>query len=186
MTLQSRDIRQLIVYGSKLWGHAFPVPVNEGDLAVTEQAWNDVLSDLEPEDVRAAMADWSGQYPPTPKQLRNETEVLVRRLYDAPDVPEPDQAYAELIRAVSHVGYVGIPQWSHYAVAHTVEAIGGWQSICESTNEPALRAHFMQMYASASRRAIRQMESPLPVIARRKAELDGPRRMELPRVGERF
>lgn len=187
MTLQTRDIRQLIVYGSKLWGHAFPVPVNEGDLAVTERAWSDVLADLDPEDVRAAMADWSGQYPPTPKQLRTATEKLVRKLNFVPEIPDEDQAYTEVMAAVRRVGYVGFPGWSHPAVGHAVDAVGGWLAICESTNEPALRAHFGQMYASACRRAVREQETPLPVICRRMAALDGPRRMELPAYeGEPF
>ncbi len=169
--MQANDVTQLLLYGSKLWGRQFPVPTERQDLALTQQVWSDMLGDFDSRDVRAAMVAWQGDWPPNPGQLRRATQEFVRRSNGDAGVPDLDQAYAEVLEAVRRIGYTGSPEWSHPAVAQAVRAVGGWRAICESDNEPALRAHFAQMYRSASARITRESEVVAPAISRRLAEV---------------
>lgn len=185
--MRSDDIQDLLLYGTTLWGHMFPAPTSEHQLAVTELVWNDVLGDLDPNDIRGAMASWTEHWPPTPNQLRQATQLLVRRMSGENTAPDADQAFAEVLRAVSAHGYTSMPEWSHPAIGATVEALGGWvNGICFSENEPALRAHFLKLYESASARINRQDDTPVPVIARRMEqleEIEGIKRIDVHALG---
>lgn len=170
--MQREDVQKLLVYAATLWPRTFVMPKTEETLLITYQVWADVLSDLDPQTVRAAMADWEDEWPPTPRQLRNETLDLVRRQQHVPDTPDADEAFAEVIGAVRIHGYMDNPVWSHPAIGDTVRALGGWrEGVCMSTNPEALRAHFFKMYEVAAARSDRRERAPIPLLA----ELDEPR-----------
>ena len=73
------------------------------------------------------------------------------------DQLDPDEAWAEVLHTVQTVGYYRVPAWSHPALADAVQALG-WQTLCQSENPEADRAHFMKFYAVA---VTRQREQTL-------------------------
>lgn len=73
------------------------------------------------------------------------------------DQLDPDEAWREVVTAIRRVGMYRTPSWSHPALAETVAALG-WNTLCESENPEADRAHFLRFYASA---ATRQREQTL-------------------------
>lgn len=60
--------------------------------------------------------------------------------------PPAEIAWGEVMRAVSSVGRYRSPQWSHPAIEAAVEAVGGWQRVCDDDTEGVLRAHFYRTY----------------------------------------
>lgn len=131
-------------------------------------AWVDILGDISPSDARAALAQMATagrEFPPTAGQLRAE----VMRLRDS-GAPDTDEALAEVLTAVRERGWTanmtGGPglNWSHPAVGHAVDAVGGWQEVCASDNPEAFRAHFHRAYESAAERSARTENAP-PIVA---------------------
>jgi hypothetical protein len=159
--MNANDVRRLIAYASELWPQTFELPANAEKLQLRVGVWLEFLSDIPSEVGRAALAGAAEEpFPPAPGALRQRALRLMRRDL----APDADQAVAEIMTAVSRVGYMGSPEWSHPAIANTVEAFGGWLSICESTNPEALRAHLMKLYGSASTRH-RAEETLAPAFA---------------------
>ena len=76
--METDRIHELIVYGTVLWPRTFTAPTDDVTLALTVQVWQDVLGDLDPAQVRAAMAAWPGRFPPTPRELRDATLAVAR------------------------------------------------------------------------------------------------------------
>lgn len=65
--------------------------------------------------------------------------------------PDTDQAFAEVMRAVSKWGAYGEPKWTHSAIRQAVESIT-WREVCFSEHAPSLRKHFQSAYESAKKR----------------------------------
>lgn len=79
-------------------------------------------------------------------------------------VPDHDEAFAQLTAAVRRYGHVdpsGARDSVHAAVWAAVEGLGGWQDVCRSDNPVALRAHFGQVYSTASKRATRELRNEI-------------------------
>ena len=164
--METDRIHELIVYGTVLWPRTVTPPTDDITLALTVQVWQDVLGDLEPEQVRAAMAAWAGRFPPTPRELRDATLAVARKVAGIPDAPDVDEALAELERAIHLIGYMGRPDWSHPAIGQAVAAVGGWaDGICHTSNPTATRAHFIAAYKSAVERGVSQSEPAMPILA---------------------
>ena len=164
--METDRIHELIVYGTVLWPRTFAAPTDDITLALTVQVWQDVLGDLEPAQVRAAMAAWAGRFPPTPRELRDASLGVARAVAGVTPAPDVDEALAEVERAIHLVGYMGQPEWSHPAIAHAVAAVGGWaDGICHTSNPSATRAHFIAAYKSAVARGISESEPAMPILA---------------------
>lgn len=159
--MNDQGVRKLIAYASELWPRTFELPPTAEKLALRVQVWGEFLSDIPLEVGRAALAEAADEdWPPAPGEMRQRALRLMR--HDL--APDADQAVAEIMTAIARIGWIGVPEWSHPAIANTVEAFGGWLSICESTNPEALRAHLMRLYASASSRH-RADETMAPAFA---------------------
>jgi hypothetical protein len=59
--------------------------------------------------------------------------------------PTQEEAWREVVRAITTHGYTRMPEWSDPAVERAVETIG-WVEICHNTNVEATRAHFFKAY----------------------------------------
>lgn len=147
--MNAQDVRRLIAYASELWPQTFELPATPEKLQLRVEVWLEFLSDLPAEAVRVALAQAAEEpFPPAPGALRQ----AALRLLSADLPPDADQAVAEIMTAIHRVGYYGSPEWSHPALAQTVEAFGGWQAVCTSEHPESQRAHLLKLYATASRR----------------------------------
>ncbi len=54
-------------------------------------------------------------------------------------------AWAEILKEISRVGYVGKPKFSQDVITQAVEFIG-WRNLCCSVNIGVERAHFLKVY----------------------------------------
>jgi hypothetical protein len=162
--MNKREATELLAYAGEVWpNYHLPSNPNQFDMRVT--VWMDILGDLDASLLRTVIARLAGRdFPPTPGQVRQEA----LRALDL-GIPDPDLMLAEVQRAISECGYMGVPSWSHPAVSDAVTAFGGWLRICESENEDARRAHLLQAYESAASRHLRDAALPtdLPAIGRR-------------------
>lgn len=124
---------------------AFPMRVMSEE---TVQLYAIFLADVDLDTGIEAVARWIARETKFPAiaELRAWCEVVRGK-----GPPDADQAYAEVLRAVSRWGSRATPQWSHPAVSEAVDAIG-WRDICMSDNPPALRAHFERAYVAAKKR----------------------------------
>lgn len=106
--------------------------------------WFDELKDLPGERVHAAIKH----------MVRSQTAFPsvadIRRLAEPPKISW-GEGWAEVMKAVGEVGMYGAPTWSDPAIGRAVEALGGWEAICQTPNRdhPALRAHFRAELESA-------------------------------------
>lgn len=133
--------------------------VLEGDLLAAQvQAWGGLLGEFDYPTAAAAVAVLAAhgrEFAPAPGQLRQALLAAAGAL--APDV---DGALSEVHQQIRRVGYLGSPEWSHPAIAATVQALGGWAEVCASTNPEAFRAHFRQLYAPAAARENHDVLTP--------------------------
>jgi len=185
--MERERINELLAYGAVLWPRTFTLPADETRYSLTVQVWQDVLGDLDPTAIRAAMADWLGKFPPTPRELRQATIAISRLIAGDTPAPDVDEALAELERAVHLVGYMGRPGWSHPAITDAVRSVGGWaDGICHTTNPAATRAHFITAYTAAVSRHRDHGSPAIPILAAAtaRAELDGPQRIHLEELGK--
>ncbi len=85
-----------------------------------------------------------------------------------------EEAWLEVKKTISRVGYYGVPQFSDAKILRAVEAIG-WRELCLTPieTEGVTRAHFMRIYDSLKNRQ-RMEHLTLPeirsVIERKKIE----------------
>ena len=123
-------------------------PVTEG----TAEVWYRLLRDLRAEDVMAAALRHAASgaiWRPTPGQLR--ASVVRDRL----GIGDAEDTLAEVLDAVRSRGWIKPPakgDLSPVALA-VVEAIG-WQTLCDSDNPEALRAHVLRIAGTYIDRAI--------------------------------
>ncbi|RJQ10889.1 MAG: hypothetical protein C4551_01915 [Bacillota bacterium] len=125
------------------------------------------LADLPYEAVQAAVLQHitSNKWFPTISELRE----LATGMLPGNQIPTATEAWAEVKQAFAKVGYYGKPEWSHPALAKTVEAMG-WQSLCMSENDIADRAHFIRLYEVYVKR-LRDDQLELPEVTRLRGEL---------------
>lgn len=135
-------------------------PNNRWEVA-TIRAGERILLDLRAEEVLAAVEQLAAdgeRYAPNPGQVRKAAVELAARA--SGDCHEADEALAEVFAAVARIGYYRRPEWSHPAIASTVEALGGWQAVCLDENPEAFRAHFLRLYGVAATRVARERVAP--------------------------
>lgn len=157
--MERSEILQLLLYA----GEVFPtlqLPTTRERVELRVQVWAEHLEDLPQPVVHAALTlpEW-GDFCPSPARLR----VAALRLAGADLAPDADEAVAEIMRAIHKLGWQRVPEWSHPAVAGTVEAFGGWLALCESEHPESLRAHLLKLYGTAAHRHART-ETMAPAV----------------------
>jgi hypothetical protein len=112
-------------------------------------AYHQMLSEFEPEIIKAAMlecvAGSPNFIPPAPKIRQQVFELLAQ----ASGRPTAEEAWAEVNRSFStHGRYAGPPEWSHTLIGNAIASMGGYADLCASENAVADRAHFYRIYAA--------------------------------------
>jgi hypothetical protein len=133
-----------------LWPN-YRSPGSEAEAITVAHEWVRMLGDFEHRAVEAGVRAYAAEgheWPPAVGLLRQRL-VSAREGSHAPDVAA---ALAEVDREIRRLGHLGAPRFSHPAVTATVDALGGWQSVCASTNAEAYRAHFLRLYPLLVRR----------------------------------
>jgi len=101
------------------------------------------LADLPREVVEGAVLSHisSNKWFPTIAELRTAALDFI----PGGRMPTALEAWAEVMRAFSEVGYYRQPTFSHPAIEQAVTAMG-WRDLCMSENGMADRAHFIRLY----------------------------------------
>ena len=85
-------------------------------------------------------------------------------------LPEPAEAWGEVLRQVRQCGRYRQPSWSSSELADAVAAIG-WEAICMSrVDDAAIRAQFREAYAAGLRRAETAARLPAAALTARGRE----------------
>lgn len=143
------EVGRLLATTSVLWPN-FHLPTTAEVLDQTIDAWRAMLHDIAPDAASAALRSLSAEgkeFPPTVGQVRKRAIELVG-LTTATALPTKGEAWEESRRLIARLGWMRQPSeddCSHPAIYAAINAMG-WQSLCESTNEVADRAHFMAIY----------------------------------------
>lgn len=151
------------------------------------QAWESLLLDLDANLVAATiqvLATEGREWPPPPGVVRQRASQLVSAL------PSSDQAWGEVREQVRRVGSsrgtenwttrtVSEPTWSHPLIGEVADRLG-WDSLCQSTNEMADRAHFLKLWEHAA--AHQRTTEAMPPAARAALAAHG---IELPNLSVR-
>jgi hypothetical protein len=171
------EVVQLFALISTYWPN-FHVPNRAEAAQAFREAWLRLLGDLDNAAVVAAVDSLAAEardFPPPPGVIRNRAV----QLQAGPGVPGVDEAWAEVQAEIGRVGWTVAldpsrrPQFSHPSITAAVEAMG-WQTLCESENPMADRAHFIKLYGSATQRATR--DAVMPASVRELLE-GGPKRL---------
>lgn len=144
--MNSTDVVKLLTYAQALIP-SFRLPDVDGpEFDFMVEVWREHLDDLDPALVFATfdamVAGENREFVPNAAQLRHAATQ-----HTSGRAPTVDAAWAEVREQIRKHGHVA-PQlvtFTHPSIAAVVTALG-WQSLCESTNEVADRAHFARMY----------------------------------------
>lgn len=121
------------------------------DLRMTASLWEEGLSDLAFPVAKAAVLRVlsTSEFWPSLAKIRESAEIIMPRTQE---LPTPEQAWDEVLRQITKVGWTGSPTWSHPQVGRAAEAMyGGWLNLCKRVNDESVvadRAHFFRMYNS--------------------------------------
>ena len=114
----------------------------------TIAAWSDAMSDLPPEDVKAAVVQHvrNSKFAPTIAEIRS--------IARGPGGISPEEAWLEVHAQVRKHGWNGKPTFSDAKIEAGVKALGGWRSLCSLTTSEMgfARAHFLKFYGSFTAR----------------------------------
>lgn len=159
--MNSAEVVKLMTATSALFP-SYTMPSDASMLRMHAETWHSILCDVPLHhalDALAAIAADGRQFAPPPGEIRRRA---VERASERSGItaPSADEAMTELYAQIAHVGYVGTPEWSHAALAETVQAIG-WQNVCMSENPEALRAHFLRIYDICVKRHEQRMLAPI-------------------------
>ena len=149
-------------------------------------AYHLLLGDLDADRLtEAAMHVISqGTFFPSAGELRRAYFNLEER---AAGVPTADEAWAE-VKSLFHRGYSRYrpptsETFSHPRVEKALQGIGGWRALCQSENDAADRARFIQAYETHTRRD-QELSHMLPGVRQVIEELAGRYRHALASGGD--
>ena len=151
------------------WARDLPRGTLDHTLRVYERLLRDVSGEVLEEAALQHVA--ASRFFPTVAELR---EGALSAGGEA--LPSAIEAWGEVKRELSRCGRYGKPRFQN-AIAARIVALLGWVSLCDSGNEAADRARFLESYEELSRRA-RDEARRLPE-ARRLRERPGARRAAL-------
>lgn len=146
---------------------AFSRKLSEQEIDNMITAYYAVLQDIPDQLLKAATlhAAGKGRFFPSASELRQAAvEIQIR----AKDIPPAQDAWAEVKRAFrsgfSRYRVPSVADWSHPMVARALDAIGGWRTLCDSENDAADRARFLQAYQVYLERDVSDLEL-LPAVS---------------------
>lgn len=137
---------------------------DEEALGAMTVAWHRMLGDLDYQLADAALAKHAAtsQYPPTIAEIRSAALSLTPS-----ELPDGEDAWAEVLQAMQKVGYMGTPEWSHPVIAKCVAAMwGNWRNACGAVMTETLgvdRAQFLRMFQTMTKRERDELLLPAPV-----------------------
>lgn len=145
-----QEVEILVRAMTKLWP---TVPFQAAVDADLIRLWQLVLIDVPlsgAELVLVTRARAGDRFPPTPGDIVRWHHWMLDR------TPDVDEAWTEVRRAVSRVGWHAGPptDWSHPAVRAAATAIG-WTELCHG-EEMVVRAHFFRLYPTVQTRVEHQ------------------------------
>ena len=155
----------------------------EGQARIREmvQAYHMILGDLDMDRLTGAATHVmaQGTFFPSAGELRQAYFNLEER---AAGVPTADEAWAE-VKRLFHRGYSRYRPPTSETVSHprvwkALEGIGGWRTFCNSDNDAADRARFLQAYETHTNRD-RELSRMLPGVRQVIEELAGRYRQAL-------
>lgn len=115
-----------------------------GDNLTEEKAeiYEELLADLDFTSARAAAKRlmMTTKFLPAPSEIREAVRDV-----EVGAAPDPMRAYGDLCLAVRRVGRYESPTFTDPIIASVVQDLN-WESICDATNEEALRARFLEAY----------------------------------------
>lgn len=127
---------------------------------VTVKAYQQLLGDLDADEAQASVIELlqSRIYPtmPTPGEIR---DTLVRRRMRRARIPTPEAAWGIVQWAFRKVGaYRPFPaDTAGGALLKQVVGRIGWETLCQSENIVADRAHFLRLYTDAYEAEVRRL-----------------------------
>jgi hypothetical protein len=113
----------------------------------TQEVFARLIEDLDYEPTMAAAMTWlkTQSTRPAIADLRAAVRAQLEAAGTIPADPDPDQAWGLVVRAFSEVGrYREFPA-SDPLVKRVVDRMG-WETLCNSDNPEADRAHFLRLY----------------------------------------
>jgi hypothetical protein len=115
----------------------------------TQEVFARLIEDLDYEPTMAAALTWLKTQPMRPaiSDLRAAVRAELEAVGAIPADPDPDQAWGIVTRAFSSVGRYRPFPFDNPLVKRVVDRIG-WETLCNSDNPEADRAHFLRMYAA--------------------------------------
>jgi hypothetical protein len=164
--MTGREIVDLFALISTYWPN-FHMPKDAQAATAFRAAWLRLLGDLDNAAVVAAVDSLAAEardFAPPPGVIRHRAV----QLQAGPGAPGVDEAWAEVQNEIARAGWTVAldsdrkPLFSHPSISAAVEAMG-WQTLCESENPMADRAHFMKLYGTATERATRDAVMPASV-----------------------
>jgi len=122
----------------------------------TIRLYADMLIDLDRDCVREVVSDVirsrKTDRAPTIGEIRQE---VAQRQWEGAGLGllTPDDAWGFVLRSITQVGHVGPFPRRYPLVTRIVDRLG-WQNLCQSTNQPADRARFLEMYRDLRDRSL--------------------------------
>lgn len=137
MTVTELETKSVLVAINSVFPNRFKL--EQDTIAAMIRVWHTLLEDLPEGAALAACKSVLAQakHPPNPSEIR------ALALEENLEAPTGTEAWGEVCKAIGRVGMYRTPTWSSPAIEISVEAIGGWQSICTSNNTAADRARFI-------------------------------------------
>lgn len=148
---------------------AFPqqaAKLSKSQLEDMRDVWLEDLADLEDNLLSMACRNYrersGSDWLPSISQIRTSAVSLMRQA--SPADQDWNEAYAELQRQISAVGYIGKPDFANPALAETVRCLGGWQQVCwNEDKEGVFRGQFRDVYQVVIARMERNVQQS-PVV----------------------
>lgn len=157
----------LWLYLAETWPN-YQIPTDPDQRAVRIQVWSDQLGDLDPQQVRAAIASLGNrEFPPAPGVIREKAVELAQQAEGERQAPDPDEAWrvvfenacGRLYKTNTHDCAI----FDHLAVQQAVRAVG-WDEIRYSEEPHFVRAAFLKVYATSAERYKRESLLPPPAV----------------------
>jgi len=133
--------------------------LTDGQIVDMLDVWQEDLADLEDGLLVIALRNHRerSQWLPSIAEIRASAVSLMRQA--SPADQDWNEAYAELQRLISSVGYIGKPEFANPALAETVRTLGGWQQVCWNEDpEGVFRGQFRDVYQVVIARMERKVQ----------------------------
>lgn len=136
--------------------------------------WGRLLSKTPEKDFRLAVSKILMNKPTLPGGKNGNVAALILDTIREMTTLSSEEAWGEVTKNISRVGYYGTPEWSSDAIKKAVDALG-WKEICLTLTKDhgVLRAHFFRIYDSVLGREVTDMVGSFSVEPRMQALLSG-------------